>query len=97
MCYFIDDYKLEERKASLLKLNFKEDTHKEKLMKAMTIDLMSSEESNKEDVIVVWPLHWRSKETEEMIKSIGWCHTKEQVRSIEKTNKEKGNWRVLWL
>ena len=71
LCYFIDDQKLEERKASLLKLNFKEETHKEKWMKAMTIDLMSSEESDKEDVIVVRPLHWRSKGTEKMINSIG--------------------------
>lgn len=37
----------------------------------MTIDLMSSEESDKEeDVIVVRPLHWRSKGTEKMIKTL---------------------------
>ena len=40
-------------------------------MKAMTIDLMSSEESDKEeDVIVVRPLNWRSKGTEKMIKTL---------------------------
>ena len=37
---------------------------------AMTFDLMSSEESNKEDVIVVRPLHWKSKGTEKMIKAL---------------------------
>ena len=39
-------------------------------MKAMTIDFMSSEENDKEYLIVLQPLHWRSKGTEKMIKAL---------------------------
>ena len=51
--------KLEERKATLMKLNFKET---KAWVEAMTTDIMSSEESGHDDdenIIVVRPLHWR--------------------------------------
>ena len=52
-----------------MKLTFKDNTHKKKWIEALTIDIMSSEEScEDEDLIVVRPLKWRSQTTEKMLK-----------------------------
>ena len=54
-----------------MKLTFKDNTHKKKWIEALTIDIMSSEEScEDEDLIVVRPLKWRSQTTEKMLKTL---------------------------
>ena len=65
--------KLQERTASLEKMNFSDEVQREKWKEALKIDMMSSEESGlegDEDVIFIKPLQWRSEHIEEFFRRL---------------------------
>ena len=58
--------KLEERIATLSKVKFTVPKDREKWEKVLTLELMSSEDSGMEEILVVRPLPWRSTRVDEM-------------------------------
>ena len=84
--------KLLERRAALGKMTFEDEKHREKWQDVLKLDLISSEESGKDDngeeVIYTKPLPWRSKKFNEFVARLD-IQTQSEMSSLAKRQKKK--------